>query len=372
ASHFAKVCGADSGWNVIHLDCLRSPNITYDRVVGEDPSEPKFPLLASLMEAEGLPYSTEEVSDDLRLLLVNEQWIEERIARWASVSVAQAEHTTQTFGIEAAREKIRSATAGSPLFTAKVRGLFSEAASDGVIPLGWVQRAVERWHDLRDGKGHPNDPGNFVLGVDVARTGDDETCFAHRNGSHVFRLDHFHLTDTMEVADRAAAVLHEPRSSAVVDVIGIGAGVYDLLRRYKREGVIVGTAIPFNAAARTPRKDKLGQFKFLNDRAAAWWGLRELLDPAFGSNIALPDDESLIEELIAPKFDFNVGGTLKIESKEDIKRRIGRSTDSADAVIAAFWMPGTYTQQEAFPYSQTETRGRFYNYEQSEESTLYG
>lgn len=345
ASHFARVCKPESGWNVIHLDGLRSPNITYDRVVGDDPSNPKHPLLAALMEAEGIPYSEEPVSDYLRKMLVNELWIEERIHRWANISPSTAQHLPYPELVE----KVRVACEGSPLFTSKVRGLFPESATEGVIPLGWVQRAIERWHDLKSDKSAWV-PGNFVLGVDVARTGDDETCFAYRYGNHVRKIEHMRITDTTEIADRAAAVLHEPQSSVCVDVIGIGSGVFDLLRRYKNQGMIVGTPFPFNAAAQSGRHDKLGQFRFLNDRAAAWWNLRELLDPSAGSNIALPDDEALVAELVAPKYGFNAGGTLKVEAKEEIKRRIGRSTDAADAVIAAFWVSGDFRVEEFFEY----------------------
>lgn len=352
ASHFAKVCQPDSGWNVIHLDGLRSPNITYDRVVGDDPEHPNYPLLAALMEAEGIPYSEEPVSDQLRQLLINEQWIEERIHRWANVTPSMAE--TMTFGELC--EKVRVACEGSPLFTAKVRGLFPTSSSEGVIPLGWVQRAVERWHDIRSHRDGAHVPGNFVLGVDVARTGSDETCFAHRYGNYVTKVEHMRITDTTEVADRAAAYLGEPRSSVVVDVIGIGSGVFDLLRRYRNAGAIEGTPFPFNASAQSHWRDKLGQFHFLNDRAAAWWKLRELLDPSAGANIALPDDEALIEELVAPRFGFNAGGTLKIESKDDIKRRIGRSTDAADAVIAAFWVSGDFKVEEHFKYPERGQR----------------
>jgi hypothetical protein len=166
------------------------------------------------------------------------------------------------------------------------------------------------------------------------------------------------ISDTAEIADRAAAYLHEPRSAACVDVIGIGSGVFDLLRRYKNTNVITGVPYAFNASAQSHRRDKLGQFRFLNDRAAAWWNLREMLDPAFGSNIALPDDDALIEELVAPRFGFNAGGTLKIESKDDIKRRIGRSTDAADAVIAAFWVSGDFTQEPFFEYGPQRGRSQ--------------
>lgn len=362
SSHFNKVCQPGSGWNVVHLDGLRSPNITYDRVVGDDPENPNYPLLAHLMEAEGIPYSTEPVSDYLRKMLVNEQWIEERISRWVGITAEAAEHIRNTQGHGALMDRLRNAAEGSAIFTAKVRGIFPVSATESaVIPLGWVQRAMERWRDQR--KDGPVSSSDFVLGVDVARSGDDSTVFAHRYGTLVTRLDRLRVEDTMEIADRAAAYCHEPRSTVVVDVIGIGAGVYDALRRYKNSHKIEATPIPFNASARTDRRDALGQFKFLNDRAAAWWNLRELLDPSKGSQIALPDDDQLLEELIAPKYGFNVGGTLKIESKDDIKRRIGRSTDSADGVIAAFWVSGDHHQEEFAEWGVDKRKGAVIQYE---------
>lgn len=355
-SHFAHVCQPDSGWEVIHLDGLRSPNITEERVIGDDPANPKFPLVAALMEAEGIPYSTEVIPDHLRPLLINERWIEERIARWAGVGQGMV----ASLDWPGLVERVRTACAGSPLFTAKVRGLFPTSASEGIIPLGWAQRAIERGKDLAMTQGAARvallDPGDLVLGLDVARTGDDETCFAIRYGSWVKSVEHFRITDTTEIADRAAAYLHEPRSRVVVDVIGIGSGVFDLLRRYKNSSQITGTPVAFNASAQSNRRDKLGQFRFLNDRAAAWWHMRELLDPSAGANIALPDDEAMLEELVAPKFAHHVGGKIKVESKADIKRRIGRSTDAADAVIQAFWIEGKNPPIEYLPYGVKQDR----------------
>lgn len=364
ASHFASICKPGSGWNVIHLDGLRSPNITYDRVVGDDPEFPRYPLLAALMEAEGLPYSTEVVPDELREYLIDEMWIEERIHRWAGVAPEQVATLTP----EALTDMLLSRTHGSSLFTAKVRGIFPDAASEGVIPLGWVTQAVARWHDIHDGLGQRAPGGVRVTGVDVARTGVDQTCLAHRHGEYVSIVEKMRITDTMEVANQVAAHLHEPGSSAVIDVIGIGSGVYDRVRQMKSRAEVVGTPIPFNASKQAQRRDRLGQFHFFNDRAAAWWNLRERLDPAFGSQLAIPDDEELIEELCAPKYDLYANGRLKIESKDQIKARIGRSTDSADALIQAFWIDGPGGVVDGIPYADVgryegrETRGSVYNY----------
>lgn len=370
ASHFASICKPGSGWNVIHLDGLRSPNITYERVVGDDPEFPKMPLLAALMEAEHIPYSTEQVPDELREYLIDELWIEERIHRWAGVSLEQLGVLSR----EQATEMLLARTNGSALFTAKVRGIFPDAASEGVIPLGWITQAVARWHDMNDwlrerarrtGRNDPP-PGVRITGVDVARTGTDQTCLALRHGDYVRAVERMRLTDTMEVATHVAAHLHEPKSTAVIDVIGIGSGVYDRVRQMKAAAEVKGTPIPFNASKQAQRKDRLGQFSMFNDRAAAWWNLREKLDPAFGSQVALPDDEELIEELCAPKYQLYANGRLKVEAKEDIKRRIGRSTDSADAVIQAFWIDGPGAVLDGIPYADVgavQPRDSIYNYE---------
>jgi hypothetical protein len=342
-SHFATICKPGSDWNVIHLDGLRSPNMNRETIIGsvEDgfgPRNPRYPLTAALMEAEGIGFSDEEIPPQLRPMLISPLWVEERLRRWGGLS--------KTAHIELGRGQlkatVRNRAEASPLIQAKVRGIFPTSTATGVIPLGWVQYAVNRWNDWNDAGRDltkMNPAGNRVVGVDVAYGGQDETCIALRFGNIVTDLHRYRHADTTETADYAALHLHEPQSVAVVDVIGIGAGVYDTLRRYRREGKIVGRSVPFNASAASQRTDKIGEFKFRNDRAAAWWRFREMLDPSRGSTIMLPDDERLIEELVAVKYTHLIG-VIKIEDKDEIRKRLGRSTDSADAVIQAFWVQG--------------------------------
>jgi hypothetical protein len=116
-----------------------------------------------------------------------------------------------------------------------------------------------------------------------------------------------------------------------VDVIGIGAGVVDRLREQRM------AVEPFNAAEGTTRKDSSGELGFSNVRSQAWWELRELLDPAGGEPVALPPDDMLTGDLTAPHWRVLSGGRIQIESKDDIRKRLGRSTDSGDAVVQAFW-----------------------------------
>ena len=94
--------------------------------------------------------------------------------------------------------------------------------------------------------------------------------------------------------------------------------------------------MPFNASERTDFLDSSGELGFVDTRSAAWWNLRELLEK---QPIALPidDDGKLVGDLTAPKWRVMSGGKVKVESKDDIRKRLNRSTDDGDAVVQAFW-----------------------------------
>lgn len=319
-SHFASVCKPDSGWNVLRIDGLRTPNFTRQdvewldcpqcRKAGED-----TPLLARLYAEEHIPYSDEQIPESLRPMLLSPLWVEERLHRWV--------------GRVRPDQSISVAASASPLFTSKVRGLFPDSASDGVIPLGWVERAMARGRDLADSGFVPT--GRKVLGVDVADEGADETAIAIRKGNRIVEIRRHPNSDTMQTVALIEAALNEPEAFPVVDVIGVGAGVVSRLRELRRP------VMPFNAAKSAgDRRDKSGEFRFSNMRAWAWWHLRELLDPANGHNLALPDDEMLKADLTAPQWQLLQGGKIQIEAKKDIRKRLGRSTDLGDAVLMAF------------------------------------
>lgn len=330
SSHFAKICQPGSDWNVLHIDGLRTPNMNaYDLR--------RFPLTNALMEAEGIPYSEEEVSRVVKDALLDGTWIEERLRRWCGL---RPEQERQFDRREEWLEFVRRRAANAPMFQAKVRGIFAPAAqANKVIPLGWVEMAVARWSDW-DTAGRKEEPGRRLFGVDVARFGEDETVVAPRQGSVSYELRSWAHADTMETANHVSAMTNHPQSLAIVDDVGIGAGVIDRLRQMKEEGEITGEAMPFTASKNSGRLDRSGEYKFNNDRSAAWWRMRELLDPARGSKIKLPPDEALKMELTSPEYKIVTGGKIIVESKDQIRRRLGRSTDRADAVIQSYWVDG--------------------------------
>lgn len=230
----------------------------------------------------------------------------------------------------------------SALYMNRVLGEFHAGDEDAVIPLAWAEAAVERWHEWVEA-GKPDLGGPHTLGVDVARTGEDKTVIALRWGDVITEIRPFTHADTMATTGRVAGILEsDDRATAIVDVIGIGAGVVDRLRE-------LGMRVqPFNAAKRSRRRDISGELGFVNTRAAAWYNLREQLDPSRGATLCLPDSEDLLADLSAPhQGEIMSGGKIKVESKDDIKKRLGRSTDFGDAVVQAFWTQAN-TWKEAY------------------------
>ena len=250
---------------------------------------------------------------------VSEEWAEQRKAQWGK---------------------------GSAVYQNRVLGEFASSEEDGIIALSWVEAANERWRALQAS----GDWGEFTAaGVDVARSGVDRTVIALRFGEAIKELRRPPKQDTMETTGTVAGILKAHGGRAVVDVIGIGAGVVDRLREQREaltpvredadDDLIEATPeiIAFNASERTDATDKPGVLGFVNKRSAAWWNLRELLDPASGSQIALPPDDLLTGDLTAPHWRVMSGGKIQIEGKDEIKKRLGRSTDDGDAVMMAFW-----------------------------------
>lgn len=214
----------------------------------------------------------------------------------------------------------------SPVYQNRVEGNFFSSSEDTVIPLSWIEAAVSRWHEWND-SGRPEQEGRNVHGVDVARGGTDLTAVAMRTGSVVRTLRTYNFADTTKVADRVRSRMLLGSDLAVVDTIGVGAGVVDLMRRWKLR------VHAFNASRKTKRRDRNGDYGFRNQRSAMWWLAREMLDPAFEPTLALPPHTEMTAEMSTPKWRVGAGGRIEVESKDDIRKRLGRSTDHADAVL---------------------------------------
>jgi phage terminase large subunit len=210
----------------------------------------------------------------------------------------------------------------SPAYQARALGQFPTEGEDTLIPLAWIEAAMSRWEEVPEGE-------PVEIGVDVARFGSDKTVIATRRGRKVLPLKIFSKLDTMETVGHVISEQREAKASTIkVDVIGMGAGVVDRLK--EQDYPVIGINV---AEAATDNE------KFTNLRSELWWNLRERLDPNPKINpepIALPQDDELLADLSGIKYKIDSRGRIQVESKEDMKKRLGRSPDYGDAVVLAF------------------------------------
>lgn len=215
----------------------------------------------------------------------------------------------------------------SAMYANRVLGEFHASDEDSVIPLAWIEAAVERWHEW-DRAGRPSPGGPYWTGVDVGRGG-DETVQAVRDGSVVL-LE----TDRRRNTMATVGALQGRPGRAVVDVIGLGAGVYDRLKE------VHARPVAFTGSGRATGRDRSGKFGFTNARSAAYWHVRELLDPEYQPSLALPPDDLMISDLTTPTWDVTSGlpPKIKVEPKDAVSARLGRSPDRGDAVVMSVWV----------------------------------
>ncbi|MGH2508839.1 MAG: hypothetical protein ACRDHZ_15740, partial [Ktedonobacteraceae bacterium] len=171
------------------------------------------------------------------------------------------------------------------------------------------------------------------VGVDCSRGGADETVAIGRAGSLILPPIAWPGKTTTDGPKTAALIATElkrrgwDRAAVVVDVIGIGASVYDSLKQ------LLPRVYGFNSAEASTMMDRTHCLKMANNRAAGHWTVREWLDDA-DDPLYLPIHEKLRADLLAPRWELTPRGIL-VEAKDDIKERLGRSPDYGDATIMA-------------------------------------
>ena len=165
---------------------------------------------------------------------------------------------------EWAEQRARQWGPDSAIYQNRVLGEFYASDEDSVIPLAWAEAAVARWHAWDDA-GRPQVGAAFLprtVGVDVARTGEDRTVLALRFGPVITELRRSVKEDTMQTTGRVMGILEaDSACTAVVDVIGIGAGVVDRLREQHAR------VVAFNASKGTKLKNSTREFGMANVRS---------------------------------------------------------------------------------------------------------
>ncbi len=187
----------------------------------------------------------------------------------------------------------------------------------------------------------PSDP--LIMGVDVARFGDDKSVARFRRGRDAKSIPprQWRGVDTMTLAGDLALICSEIQPDAVfVDVGGVGAGVYDRLIQLR-----VPNVYPVNFGGKGGVFGMNGtQVRVANQSAAMWTQMREWMP--LGS---IDDSADLEQDLVSREYGFNSDNAIQLEKKEDMKRRGLPSPDDGDALALTFAFPVAPRRVSGFP-----------------------
>ncbi len=199
---------------------------------------------------------------------------------------------------------------------------FTASASEVVIPIDLVTEAAHRTLVSRDVIGMPT-----VLGVDVARYGDDSTVIFARQGLMLHKPRVYRELNVTEVVDRVILAIADYRPEIVfIDVGNMGAGVIDRLRQLGYDNVY---EVAFGSNA-------MEHNRFENIRAEMYFKARDWLL----SGGAIPDIPEFKSELSVVEYKFSdKTSRIMLKPKKEIKEKLGRSPDLADAFVLTFARP---------------------------------
>lgn len=200
---------------------------------------------------------------------------------------------------------------------------FEAESDDQLIQFSSVSEAQDR-------EVSPEGFDEKVIGVDVARFGDDKSViyFRHGRDGNPMPYERFSGLDTMELAAKVADWIHRWHPDAVfVDEGGVGGGVVDRLLQLGFREV---RGVNFGGKSDSPRSGE----KSGNKRTEMWLNMRAWLERA-----SLPKDDLLAAELTGPMYGYNASNALLLEKKDDMKKRGIPSPDIADALALTFAYP---------------------------------
>lgn len=269
-TEFGTVCKPGSGWSVIGISAFESPNFTEERV-----------------------------SEDVRPLLLDPEWVEDKKHRWGEES---------------------------PRYISKVLGEFPEVGDDTLISPKLIEAAQLRSLDA---------VGPQRLAVDVARFGADETVVLHLAGPVARVIGAYSKQATTETTGKVlvhARAVHEETGGFLdelrIDGGGVGGGVVDQLAESEEVAEAGWIVVDMQAGAAA-----LDSRRFKNARAEWWWALRERFQD--GDIDIDPNDDDMAAQLGSVKYKYTVRGQVLIEAKDDMKKRGLPSPDRADTLMMA-------------------------------------
>lgn len=200
----------------------------------------------------------------------------------------------------------------SDIYRVRVLGNFPLRASDTLISIDGVERSFNADRELVNQEDHR-------FGLDPARFGDDDSAFVERKGNWARVVEVVNGNDTMTLAGKGARLLRDnPNASLWIDIIGLGAGIYD---RLKEQPDIADRVYGVNVAGK-PRDET----EYLNIRIESWANVRDWLRDA------VLEKHEAFYELAQPKYKISSAGKLQLEGKDDMKKRGVKSPNVGDAL----------------------------------------
>lgn len=205
-----------------------------------------------------------------------------------------------------------------------------------VIPTEWVELAIARWKDIP-----PSGRIMLSIATDVAQGGKDNTVVSKLFAPAWF--DNLVVKPGIDTKDGTAVgslIVSEMRDGALIgiDMTGGWGGAAKL--HLENQGLYCQGIVASEGSGLRTKDQALA---FFTKRSELWWRFREALDPKSGENIALPPDKRLKAELTTVRWKLKPGrpasgirGFILVEAKDDIRKRIGASTDRADAVLMSW------------------------------------
>lgn len=292
SGEFKEACESDT-WVRVNLSCFDSPNLKVNDIKN----------IRDLRKEGG------------RLRKLKPDAL---IKRLASYKVVQEELLTLSWVMEMWLEEGEE----SPFFQARVLGNFPKESSDSIVSYSQVEAAMIDPDD-------PLKPGPRIAGADVARFGSDSSVVYIVQGKRVIFKETINKRDLVYVANRFGWLIKEYKIQIFgVDDTGL-SGVTDMLRRMVSDKEFSCKIIPFVASSRARRPSR-----YLNKRAESFHLLGKDIK---NENIELQQDRKLLSQLPRIRYEYKKG-LLKIEAKEIIKKRIGKSPDDSDALNIVNWV----------------------------------
>jgi hypothetical protein len=206
----------------------------------------------------------------------------------------------------------------------EVYGQFPHVGDNQFIGPALVDEAIDRVR-------YEDQNAPTIIGVDVARFGDDSTVIAVRKGRDLVSVQRFNGLDTMQVVGRVIeAIGRFDPDLTVIDEGGLGAGVLDRLKeqRYKVRGVNFGS--------------RADNSMYLNKRAEMWGEMKEWLKTAsigYTGPTRKQDNQRMKSDLCGPTYKVNSVGAIVLEAKDAMKKRGLASPDCADGLAVTFAYP---------------------------------